>query len=81
MPFWLKSFYINKNRRKIISLCVESKYFSRVDLKAFPILRNRGNLYLEQFEFQFQCYKSKKCKRKLYVKLSLILNLCKSSLT
>ena len=34
-------------------------YYSRVVLKALPILRNRGKLYLKQFELQYQYYKSK----------------------
>lgn len=43
-----KECFINKNGW-MISLYVESKYYSRVDLKAFPVLRDRGSLYLEEF--------------------------------
>ena len=52
---------------------------TRVDLKAFPVLRDRGSLYLEEFAPRYQYYESKECIRKLYLNLSLILNLCKSS--
>ena len=69
--FYPKSFHVNKNS-EMMSLKVESKYFSWVDLKAFPILRNRRNFYLEKFELRYHYYKPKKCMRKLYLNLSLM---------
>ena len=64
----------------MISLYVESKCYSPVDLKVFPLLGNQENLYLELFRLRYQGYKSKECIKKLYLNLGLILNLCKSSL-